>query len=143
MTGRVYDLSEDDCWSVLGRLELGRLAYQLDGRVHVAPINYAVDPTHGTRRLIFRTADGSKLSGILHFPQCALEVDEMTDEAAQTVIVEGRAVELTGDEALMVDQLRLRPWVKTIKNHVIAIEVDSVSGRFFYLSKPWVHMLPH
>ncbi len=141
MTGRADEMSTEECWELLGRLELGRLAYQLDGRVHIAPVNYAVDPTTGRRRLVFRTAEGSKLRGVLRHPRCAFEVDEVSGAVAQSVVVEGVARELTGDEALMVDQLRLRPWSAGAKEHVLAIEVESLSGRFFHLSKPWEHLL--
>ena len=58
------------------------------------------------------------------------------------MVVRGRAVELAGDAAIAVDQLRLRPWVRTVKNHVISIKVTEISGRFFMLTKPWLHMVP-
>ena len=51
------------------------------------------------------------------------------------------AYEISGEEALMSDQLRLRPWIKDAKNHVVAVDVSEISGRFFYLSKPWTHMM--
>lgn len=139
MTGRVYELTRDDCWGLLREQELGRLAYHLDGAVQIAPVNYALDG----QRIIFRTAEGSKLAGILEDGEVCFEVDTLTDEAAMSVICRGHAFELTGEEALMADQLRLRPWVRTIKNHIVAIEVTQIDGRFFELSKPWAHLLQH
>lgn len=136
MTGRVSTMTTHDCWEMLRRLELGRLAYHEGDEVHIAPVNYAVAGEH----IIFRTAQGSKLSSILDNGDVAFEIDEMTDEAAMSVVCRGHAVELAGEQALMVDQLRLRPWVRTTKHHVVAIRVDEISGRFFELSKPWMHL---
>ncbi len=136
MTGRVATMSPADCWDLLRRVELGRLAYHHGAGIQIAPINYAVAGQH----IVFRTAQGSKLAGILSNGDVAFEIDEVTDEAAMTVVCRGHAVELTGEQALMVDQLRLRPWVKSVKSHVIAIRVDEISGRFFELAKPWMHL---
>jgi nitroimidazol reductase NimA-like FMN-containing flavoprotein (pyridoxamine 5'-phosphate oxidase superfamily) len=137
MVGRVTEMTTGDCWDLLGRQEMGRLAYHRGDEVHIAPLNFAVDG----HRIIFRTAEGSKLAGILTNGDVAFEADELNDEAAMSVVARGRAVELHGDEALMVDQLRLRPWVRTPKEHVIAIQVADISGRFFVLTKPWAHMM--
>ncbi len=136
MTGRVSTMTTMDCWALLREQEFGRLAYRLGESVQIAPLNYAVDGS----RVVFRTSEGTKLAALHEHPEVAFEVDEMNDDAAMSVIVRGRAVELHGEEALMVDQLRLCPWFHTDKHHVIAIEVAEISGRFFYLSKPWLHM---
>ena len=139
MTGRVTEMTEADCWEMLRRHELGRLAYRDGDTVQIAPLNYAVQG----RSIVFRTAEGSKLSAIRDHNDVAFEIDETTDEAAMSVICRGRAVELTGEDAQMVDQLRLRPWVRTVKHHVVSIEIEEISGRFFMLTKPWLHMVPN
>ena len=139
MTGRISEMTTMDCWALLREQEFGRLAYRLGEDVHLAPINYGLDGN----RIVFRTAEGSKLSGVLSYPEVCFEVDEMNDDAAMSVVVRGRAVELHGEEALMADQLRLRPWVATAKKHIIAIDVSEITGRFFYLSKPWLHLMHH
>jgi len=121
---------------MLRRLELGRLAYHRGDEVHIAPVNYAVAGDH----IVFRTAHGSKLACIVDNGDVAFEVDETSDEAATSVVCRGEAVELTGEQALMVDQLRLRPWVRTVKSHVVAIRVEHLSGRSFELDRPWLHL---
>lgn len=134
---RPQQLAVDECWKVLCRLELARLAYHDGARVQLAPINYAVEDG----RLIFRTGEGSKLAGVLQNPDVAIEVDETVGEVARSVVARGVARELDGLEALMTDQLRLRPWVDSVKDHVIAIELTSVSGRVFALTRPWRHIV--
>ena len=56
----VTELAELDCWELLREQEFGRLAFHLVNEVHIVPINYAVSG----ERLVFRTAEGSKLLGI-------------------------------------------------------------------------------
>lgn len=133
-------LTEDQCWQLLRDEEFGRLAYHLADEVHVAPVNYAVDG----RRLVFRTAEGSKLLGVVMNEDVAFEIDRIDDaaERAWSVIVRGRAHLLEGDEARASDNLRLRPWTSPHKHNVVAIAVQELSGREFHLARPWQHMLP-
>ena len=138
MSGDGTELSADRCWALLRAHEFGRLAFHLDGRVHIAPVNYAV---HG-RRLVFRTAPGAKLRGIGADADVAFEIDEYGEERARSVVARGRAVELEGREAAVADQLPLRPWVPSDKPHVVAVEVDAVTGCDFVLARPWTRMRP-
>lgn len=131
----VGEISEADCWSLLGSHEFGRLAYHLVGEVSLTPVNYTSDGT----RLYFRSAEGSKLLGITMNHDVAFEIDEFDENSAWSVVVHGRARVLEGHEADVVEALPLRPWVPTAKYFVIAIEPDQVSGRSFRLGKPWLH----
>ena len=135
----VHALTEHDCWEFLHAEECGRLAFHLLDEVHIVPINYAIDEH---RRIVFRTAEGSKLLGLTINSDVAFEIDEFGDTDATSVIVRGRARQLEGHEADATDQLPLRPWVDTAKFNVIAIEVDEITGRRFELTRPWLHMRP-
>lgn len=136
----VRTLPEEECWARLEEQELGRLAYHLAGEVHVSPVNYAVH----AGRILLRTAEGSKLLGVVMNPDVALEIDEVDDEddTAWSVVARGTARILAGREAREADQLRLRPWVGPDKHEVVAIEVTELTGRAFQLARPWQHMLP-
>lgn len=136
----VTAIPEDTCWQMLHEEEFGRLAFHLADEVHLVPINYAVDEQ---RRIVFRTAEGSKLLGLTMNADVAFEIDDFGEEEATSVIVRGRARQLEGHEADEVEQLPLRPWVDTAKFNTIAIEVDEVTGRHFELTRPWLHMRPH
>ena len=52
-------LSVSESWSLVRSAPVGRLAVVVDGRPEIFPLNHVVD--HGT--LVFRTAEGTKLSG--------------------------------------------------------------------------------
>jgi nitroimidazol reductase NimA-like FMN-containing flavoprotein (pyridoxamine 5'-phosphate oxidase superfamily) len=136
----VTTLTEDTCWEMLRAQEFGRLAFHLADEVHLVPINYAVDDD---RRLVFRTAEGSKLLGLTMNADVAFEIDEYTEDEARSVVVRGRARQLEPREELETEQLPLRPWVNTAKFNVIVIEVDEITGRRFSLTRPWLHMKPH
>lgn len=137
-------MSTEECWELLGRQELGRLAYHLLEEVHIVPVNYAVDhdPVADRRSLLFRTAEGSKLIGVIMNGDVAFEADELEEDAAASVVVRGRARVLDEHEEHRAEDVRLRPWVPTLKYNVIEVEVDEISGRRFALSRPWRHMLP-
>lgn len=139
----ITHLGTEECWTFLRRHELGRLAYHLVDEVHIVPVNYAVDhePATDRRSLLFRTAEGSKLLGVVMDADVAFEVDELDDEHATSVIVRGRARRLEEDEAHRAENVPLRPWVATPKWNVVEIDVTDISGRHFDLSRPWRHLI--
>lgn len=134
----VTRLTLDQCWELLENQEFGRLAYHLAGEVHIVPINYA---TAG-RRIFFRTAEGSKLLGIVMNSDVAFEIDTLSDEVATSVVVRGRATLLEGEEERAVEPLPLRPWVPTLKYNIVTITPNEgeVTGRSFDLSRPWLKL---
>lgn len=136
----VSTLTEDECWDLLLHQEFGRMAYHDGDCVSLVPINFAVDERH--RRIVFRTAEGSKLLGLTANGDVAFEVDQIGDDVAASVVVHGSAYELAGAEAAWADVLPLRPWVPTEKSHIIAIEPNLVAGRRFHLDRPWRHIRP-
>lgn len=134
----VVSFTRDECWELLRKEEFGRLAFTLHDEAHIVPINYAVDD----ERLVFRTAAGNKLTAILQGGVVAFEVDDIGSEWAASVIVRGTARELPTEEALWADQLRLRPWLRSEKQHVVAITPSEISGLRFRLHRPWTSMFP-
>jgi uncharacterized protein len=131
-------LTRDECWAMLHEHEFGRLAFHLASEVQLVPINYAVD--HET--LLFRTAEGGKLLGVVMNPDVAFEIDEYDDHRARSVVVRGVARRLEEDEQHRTENIPLRPWVKTPKYDVVEIRPTEISGRSFELDRPWLHMLP-
>lgn len=136
---RVSRLDDEECWSFLRSQELGRMAFNLGGEVHIVPINYAVDG----RALLFRTAPGEKLLSVVLGTSVAFEVDQFTEDEARSVVVRGRARLLEEDEAHRADLVPLRPWIGTEKYDVVELLPQALSGRVFRLDRPWLHMMPH
>jgi uncharacterized protein len=132
----VIELDHDECWAALRADEFGRLAYRLGEEINLVPLNYAVDGD----TLLFRTAEGSKLLGIVMDPEVVFEIDSYDEESAQSVVVRGRARLLDEHEAHRADATRLRPWVPTLKYNVVEIEPVALTGRRFALARPWLHL---
>lgn len=137
-------LNAEQCWAFLRQHELGRMAYHLAEEVHIAPINYAVDhdPVSGGHSLLFRTAEGSKLLGVVMNADVAFEVDHVEGEHATSVILRGRGRRLEEDEAHRAENVPLHPWVATPKWDVVEIVASEISGRRFELTRPWRHLIP-
>ena len=92
----------------------------------VFPVNYTVDRDS----IVFRTAEGSKLTELTINDQVLFEVDEYTDTDAWSVIVRGTAHRLdSAEEVRAADRLPLRPWTPTLKYNYVRIIAASVSGR--------------
>jgi nitroimidazol reductase NimA-like FMN-containing flavoprotein (pyridoxamine 5'-phosphate oxidase superfamily) len=128
----IRELTAQECWEALRSEEFGRLAYKLGDEVDIAPINYAVDGD----TLLFTTAEGSKLLGLVIHPEVAFEIDRFEDGTAQSVIVRGRARLLEEDEAHRAERVELRPWLDTLKYNVVEIAPDEITGRWFKLNRP-------
>ena len=124
----VSTLSEEECWNVLGRSHLGRLALAVDGEPDIFPVNYVLDGP----RLFFRTAPGAKLAELAANPRIAFEVDEYDDTHAASVVVKGVAKPLDLQREIdAADALPLDPWIPTLKYRWVRITPVSISGRRF------------
>jgi hypothetical protein len=121
-------LRPHECWALLRSTELGRLAFMLDRRLEVFPINYVV--RDGT--VVFRTSRGSKLSAVRVHAMVVFEVDGVVDGVAWSVIVKGRVREITNvyDPAELA-RLPLHPQQGGHKGHVVEVGPGEITGRRF------------
>jgi nitroimidazol reductase NimA-like FMN-containing flavoprotein (pyridoxamine 5'-phosphate oxidase superfamily) len=127
----VENLGVEECWDLLSRGRLGRLALAVGGEVDIFPVNFVVSD----RSLMFRTAPGSKLFELSVNPRVAFEVDEYNDDMAASVVVKGMAERVEAQEEIdRADALPLRPWIPTLKYRWVRIAPVSVSGRRFVRS---------
>lgn len=134
----VEEMTVEECWDMLAENELGRIAFHLGPEVHITPVNYGVRQ----QTLLFRTAPGSKLIGCVMNPDVAFEIDQHDEHSASSVVIRGRARRLEEAEQHRTEEVRLHPWVPTEKYEVVEIQPEQISGRRFYLHRPWLHMLP-
>lgn len=129
---KVTELHVLDCWERLRTRSFGRLAHHLTNEVHIVPVNYAVRG----HEILFRTAEGEKLIGVLMNDDVAFETDEVGDDSAWSVVARGRARVLGENEVDdLDDEGLLRPWVDTPKYDVVAIAVQTISGREFVVHR--------
>jgi len=101
-----------------------------DARVDGAPVRVGVLVA---RALVFRTAEGTKLSGTVGH-EVAYECDGLdpTGTLAWSVVIKGHAHEVTKlHESLDSLELPLFPWHSGPKPRIVRVQPDEVQGRRF------------
>ena len=124
----VVVLSEEESWSLLSSVSLGRLVTILGGEPEIFPINFVTQ----RRSVLFRTAQGTKLYSAVMGGQVSFEADGHTADEGWSVIVKGRARLLSAnDDILDAEQAPLLPWTATVKPHFVRVIATEISGRRF------------
>jgi len=125
----VEEMSRTDA---LDRLQLhgfvGRVAFVVDGRPMIMPVNYLADRD----AIVFCTGEGTKLSTLRGGAPVAFEVDDSRpfDHSGWSVIVDGTASEITDPEELTwLRRGPLKSWAVQPTAHWIRVTYDHVSGR--------------
>jgi uncharacterized protein len=125
----VEDMSRSDALDRLQRHGfVGRLAFIVDGRPMIMPVNYLADRD----ALVFCTGEGTKLSALRGGAAVAFEVDDSRplDHSGWSIVVEGTASEITDPAELK--RLRsgpLKSWAVRPTAHWIRVTYEHVSGR--------------
>jgi len=124
------ELGLSACWGRLRAGDVGRIAVVNDGRPEIFPVNYVVD--HGT--VVFRTADGTKLTAALSGVAVAFESDGYDPESgrAWSVVIKGQAEEIRRlHEMVDTVDLPLTPWQGSPKPRFVRIVPAVITGRSF------------
>lgn len=135
-------LEEATCWALLRTVAVGRLAVVINDEPEIFPINYVVD--HGC--IVFRTAEGAKLTATLGQTVVAFETDGIDTDSgdAWSVMLKGRGVEIHDLDELVADSLLpLAPWHGSPKHRFIQIDPSQVSGRRFSVVDPQIWRNPY
>jgi uncharacterized protein len=124
-------LDERECWRLLERHVVARLAVDVGGRPDIFPINYVVDGNS----IVFRTGAGTKLAGAVLARHVAVEIDGLeVDGSVWSVVVKGVAHEVTDmEERFAMDDLPLYPWIASEKPDFVRIEPTLTTGRRFHI----------
>ncbi len=122
-------LSEDECWSLLSSVSLGRLVTIMRGQPEIFPVNFV---TQRRRTVLFRTAQGTKLYSAVMSERVVFEADDHTVAEGWSVIVKGRAHLLTAAaEILEAEEAPLVSWVGTLKPLYVRVIAMEITGRRF------------
>jgi nitroimidazol reductase NimA-like FMN-containing flavoprotein (pyridoxamine 5'-phosphate oxidase superfamily) len=90
------ELTQSQIEKVLYAGSIGRIGFQMDGKVYIIPINYAYDGEN----IYANTLDGSKVQIMRTHPNVCFQVDQIEDSSHwRSVLIWGTFEELTGDEA--------------------------------------------
>jgi len=133
----VTRLDPEQAWEFLAARSFGRLAVSALGQPDIFPVNYIVSD----HRIVFRTAEGTKLMAIILDGHVAFETDDIGETEGTSVVAQGRArrVEDSAEiEALGLD--RLHPQIPTFKYNVVVIDVERITGRHIRFGEEPVHV---
>lgn len=126
-SGDLLPLTDEECYDVLARHTVGRLAYiARAGIPDITPVNYVLE----REALLIRSGAGPKLQAAERRELVAFEVDELDEErhTGVSVVVLGRAERLTPEEAAQCTSRPL-PWAHGPRVHTIRVEPRRVTGR--------------
>jgi len=127
------ELAIEECWTLLDRNTVGRLAVDIAGQPDIFPINYVVDQ----ETIVFRSGAGTKLAGAVLNRHVAFEIDgyEPDERVAWSVVVKGTAREIESmSERYRAEDLPLYPWVVSDKPDFVRIDPLLVTGRRFHVT---------
>jgi len=125
------EISEAECWELLGLHQMGRIAIVVDGKPQIFPVNYGLRG----KIIVFRTAAGTKLAYAPDSP-VAFEIDEYDASAGAgwSVMVQGLGRDVTDaadDFSWTARGTRVYPIAPGEKLHRIAIDHSVITGRRF------------
>lgn len=125
---RIESLDEAECWALLQRKEMGRLAVSANNKPDVFPVNFLIDG----ERLIIRTAPGHKFASAVLGEAVAFEVDSIDEHTGTgwSIVIKGPASEVDDlDDYLHTSELPIEPWAGGAKLRFLQITPTIVTGR--------------
>ena len=121
-------LSEDESWSLLSSVSLGRLVTILGGQPEIFPVNFVTQ----RRTVLFRTAQGTKLFSAAMSDRVAFEADDHTAAEGWSVIIKGSAHLLSANaDVLDAEEAPLLSWPATLKPIYVRVIALEITGRRF------------
>jgi nitroimidazol reductase NimA-like FMN-containing flavoprotein (pyridoxamine 5'-phosphate oxidase superfamily) len=117
-------LDRDECYQLLRRRTLGRVAVRIGADITILPVYYALLDDD----VIFRTAPGIKLDAAVLKSRVAFEVDN--GNPPWSVLMHGYAEELRDKQLQAQARARLpSDWPAGERERLVRIRVDAISGR--------------
>lgn len=122
-------LEPSQCWELLRTQVVGRVAFLLDARLELLPVNYTVD--RGS--VVFRTGTGSKSRAADLGTEAVFEADSLNDpDVAWSVIIRGELRPIRQLHELIDSyDLPVYPWEASPKNSIVRLLVGEITGRSF------------
>jgi len=122
------ELTKSECFELLAREQLGRVAVVDDRGPMIFPVNFVLD----RHMVVLRTDEGTKLNAAIKGSRVAFEIDgaDPVTRTGWSVLVRGEAVEVTDPaELARLRKLPLHPWAPGAKAHYARILPATLTGR--------------
>jgi osmotically-inducible protein OsmY/nitroimidazol reductase NimA-like FMN-containing flavoprotein (pyridoxamine 5'-phosphate oxidase superfamily) len=128
----VDELDPAECFRLLGRRGIGRLAVQDQAGVDIFPVNYLVHENE----IFYKSAPGTKMIRVTDAPQVAFEVDGHDLRRAWSVVIKGIASRVDRDDEIVASGIDKAPTaLPTEKLNYVRIGPQRITGRRFPRSK--------
>jgi len=126
---QALELTEAECWQLLGSVSLGRVVFTQRAMPAIRPVNHLVDG----RKIIVRSHLGAAIvsrAAAAEGSVVCYEVDDLDPvrHTGWSVIVTGMARLVQEPAAITRYEEALEPWIAGQMDHVISIEPEFVSG---------------
>jgi nitroimidazol reductase NimA-like FMN-containing flavoprotein (pyridoxamine 5'-phosphate oxidase superfamily) len=126
------DVSETECLELLRSKSVGRLAFNVDGRPLVVPVNYQLVEAHGTTPgawIALRTRPGNLIDQAAD--DVAFEIDnvDLTHQDGWSVLVRGVLHEIDPATDDMRERFDSHPWITAERDAWLIIEPFAITGR--------------
>lgn len=120
-------LGEAECLALAARRPIGRVAVSVGALPAVFPVNFCFVG----RDVVFRTASGTKFAAAVRGTVVAFEVDDFdtVGHSGWSVMIVGEASEVAASELADIEPLPVRAWAHGVRDHVVRIRSDVVTGR--------------
>jgi uncharacterized protein len=121
-------LTDEACWDLLARCEVGRVGVTINSLPAIFPVNFAVIDG----RILFRTAAGTKLAAATAGAIVAFEVDDYrgADRSGWSVLATGPAEVVHDlDVTFKVLATGLEPWADGTRANIVRLAPEFLSGR--------------
>jgi hypothetical protein len=124
---RVEVLDEAECYRLLASESVGRVVYTDGALPAITPVNYVLDG----RRVLFRTAPGSRLAAGVVGAVVAFEVDWIDTATASgwSVVITGLGRVCTPSAYAGPPTPSVRPWAGGHRDELLTITPGRVTGR--------------
>ena len=121
--GRMVELSDDECWELLGSRPVGRVAFDDGEGPNILPVNHVA----AERRIRFRVSPYGSLGRELGGRMVAFEVDDSDEihHSGWSVVVRGRA----SLEPASTAWAEPTAWPEGVRSLMVEVVPLSVSGR--------------
>lgn len=114
-------LTTDECWSVLERNHVGRIAFLNQGVVDIEPVHYVANDLW----VFARSAEGAKLEAFGHHPYVAFEVDEVADTFDWCSVVVHGTVYLMSQQGNRADRLAFERALESLRSFIPGTLADA------------------
>ncbi|MDQ6614654.1 MAG: pyridoxamine 5'-phosphate oxidase family protein [Actinomycetota bacterium] len=133
----VEELSEEECRRLLGYTAVGRIAFVVDGRAVLFPVNYRSASSDTGVWILLRTRPGNTIDGAPEHVTFEIDGIDESHQQGWSVLVRGILHHLDHNEIeLSRHRFDPKPWPHQERTSWLAIKPQTITGRRLHPAEP-------